>query len=292
MGSPGDTKTPCIVNVNSTSQHVDNSGKSGRLAALQPLLEPDAKSRIFEGVGARERSVKALLGILGGCALTLAIFASGLAVAISLLAAKPVRQTVLNVDAAQLWTVEPRRVNVGAQDIERLPARPVPQDAIASSEPRGAVTNAAMSATASGSVDTTVTTSLQPAASDEQQRAASGGVTAAHVEWCANRYRSYRPGDNSYTPYGGGRRPCISPYTDADPAAAGRIPPLPPEADRGFEDRDDPSSVLLQYVSTDADANDQLSSEHVRHCFSRYHSYRPDDNTYQPYSGGQRRQCQ
>lgn len=34
----------------------------------------------------------------------------------------------------------------------------------------------------------------------------------SHVEWCANRYRSYRAYDNSYQPNYGPRRECNSPY--------------------------------------------------------------------------------
>ncbi|MBO9628999.1 MAG: BA14K family protein [Shinella sp.] len=34
----------------------------------------------------------------------------------------------------------------------------------------------------------------------------------SHVNWCANRYRSYRAYDNTYQPYGGPRRQCVSPY--------------------------------------------------------------------------------
>ena len=34
----------------------------------------------------------------------------------------------------------------------------------------------------------------------------------SHVEWCANRYRSYRAYDNTYQPYNGPRRLCNSPY--------------------------------------------------------------------------------
>jgi len=37
---------------------------------------------------------------------------------------------------------------------------------------------------------------------------------ANHIEWCQNRYRSYRLRDNSYVPpSGGGRVPCASPYS-------------------------------------------------------------------------------
>jgi hypothetical protein len=34
----------------------------------------------------------------------------------------------------------------------------------------------------------------------------------AHVQWCYDRYRSYRASDNSYQPYNGPRRQCQSPY--------------------------------------------------------------------------------
>jgi BA14K-like protein len=35
----------------------------------------------------------------------------------------------------------------------------------------------------------------------------------AHVQWCYNRYRSYRAWDNTYQPYNGPRRQCWSPYS-------------------------------------------------------------------------------
>lgn len=37
-------------------------------------------------------------------------------------------------------------------------------------------------------------------------------VASPHVEWCYARYRSYRASDNTYQPYNGPRRQCISPY--------------------------------------------------------------------------------
>lgn len=35
----------------------------------------------------------------------------------------------------------------------------------------------------------------------------------AHVQWCYNRYRSYREYDNTFQPYNGPRRQCWSPYS-------------------------------------------------------------------------------
>jgi hypothetical protein len=43
-----------------------------------------------------------------------------------------------------------------------------------------------------------------------QPRPAYGG---SHVEWCQNRWRSYRAYDNSYQPNSGPRRICVSPYS-------------------------------------------------------------------------------
>ncbi|HSO47602.1 MAG TPA: BA14K family protein [Rhizobiaceae bacterium] len=37
-------------------------------------------------------------------------------------------------------------------------------------------------------------------------------VAPAHVRWCATRYRSYRAWDDTFQPYNGPRRYCISPY--------------------------------------------------------------------------------
>jgi len=34
----------------------------------------------------------------------------------------------------------------------------------------------------------------------------------SHVNWCYNRYRSYRAYDNTFQPYNGPRRQCYSPY--------------------------------------------------------------------------------
>lgn len=43
-----------------------------------------------------------------------------------------------------------------------------------------------------------------------QPRSYYGGNS--HTSWCYNRYRSYRAWDNTFQPYYGGRRQCVSPY--------------------------------------------------------------------------------
>jgi hypothetical protein len=38
-------------------------------------------------------------------------------------------------------------------------------------------------------------------------------LSRAHVEWCYDRWRSYRDWDNTYQPYYGPRKQCFSPYS-------------------------------------------------------------------------------
>ena len=208
--------------------------------------------------------MKALLGIAGGFLLTLAVFTSGLAFATWLLAAKPARQARPSISVADLWTRDAQPVKTEAQSFERIPAE------------QAEVPDA--SGRAKAAPDPIVTSAVQPSTGQVEARAE---MPAAHVEWCASRYRSYQPEDNSYRSYTGRQRQCISPYSDVATAQ-------PPVA---------VSYVEANYASTDGyaltdEVRPQLSADHIDYCFSRYRSYRPEDNTYQPYSGGPRRQCQ
>lgn len=45
---------------------------------------------------------------------------------------------------------------------------------------------------------------------NSQNRVYRGGD--AHVQWCYDRYRSYRASDNTFQPYNGPRQQCVSPY--------------------------------------------------------------------------------
>jgi hypothetical protein len=40
----------------------------------------------------------------------------------------------------------------------------------------------------------------------------SHGPSSRHIQWCQNRFRSYRVSDNTFQPYNGPRRQCLSPY--------------------------------------------------------------------------------
>lgn len=201
--------------------------------------------------------MKALLGIVSGFVLTLAVFASGLAFAAWILAAKPVEHTTPSISVVDLWTRDARRVKTTQQPFERIPAE------------HAKVPDA--SAIAKGAPETIAPSAVQPSSTGQVEE-----LPAAHVEWCARRYRSYQPENNSYRSYTGRERPCISPYSDvtAQPLNDGYVE----------------ASYASGYTSTD-EVRPELSPDHVQNCFSRYRSYRPEDNTYQPYSGGPRRQC-
>jgi len=129
-----------------------------------------------------------------------------------------------------------------------------------------------------------VVAAATPTATPTQEEQAR--LPAAHVSWCANRYRSYSPEDNSYISYSGQQRPCVSPYLNAN--------------DDMVDDTSDEAAVQtateVGYVETGVMASatnlSSASAGHIESCFGRYRSYRPEDNTYQPFSGGPRRQCE
>lgn len=211
--------------------------------------------------------MKSLLVIFGGVALTITTFMAGGMAATYLLTAEPER--VLGTAGTEgLWTDRPVRVDVAAQALERLPAR----------------TRAEPAKTASGraepvqAVDTVTTAAISAAPAV----LSSAGGNPAHRQWCADRYRSYRADDNSYTSYSGIRRQCASPHSKATTARDSTTTgPAMQMANAVVEDTD-----YIAEVGPNA-----ANWEHAERCMSRYRSYRPEDNSYQPYGGGPRQQC-
>ena len=45
-------------------------------------------------------------------------------------------------------------------------------------------------------------------------------------------------------------------------------------------------------VADEEETPNYLTPRHIASCFARYRSYSPEDNSYQPYGGGSRRQCE
>jgi hypothetical protein len=231
----------------------------------------------------QECGMKILLTILSGFALTLMLFAGGAVTAVYFLSAEPVPVRAFAVDTDEVWTNEPVQVDTAEQEFDRLPPSPAPQaaestmQAATEAEPEDPVLDEEL-------VDMTTTAAVPPPS--EPQPEVSPAASAQHVAWCSERYRSYRPGENAYTAYSGEKRECVSPYSDVIAAAGAPVAP-----DEEGYDEASLSHQGLGYAVTD-DAPTRLSMEHVRSCFDRYRSYRVEDNTYQPYGGGPRRQCE
>ncbi|MCO4319660.1 BA14K family protein [Phyllobacterium sp. 21LDTY02-6] len=51
------------------------------------------------------------------------------------------------------------------------------------------------------------------AIANQPRRVIRSGGGSAHVQWCYDKYRSYRASDNTYQPYNGPRQQCYSPYS-------------------------------------------------------------------------------
>lgn len=223
--------------------------------------------------------MKFVVAILGGLVLTLAVFAGGAFTAVSFLSAEPASEQPTNQDTAGIWAIEPVHVDPDVQSYERLPPR-LPEDdsAIATAlndDPRRVEVEEVIDFTATGSISA-------DQASDSNH-VADRDLIEGHIVWCSDRYRSYRVEDNSYQPYQGERQDCLSPYMEAVVASD--------EAGRLANDENVERSVLISSYAGEATGN-ASSDDHVRYCLDRYRSYRVEDNTYQPYGGGPRRQCE
>ncbi|MDC7745799.1 MULTISPECIES: BA14K family protein [Rhizobium] len=81
-----------------------------------------------------------------------------------------------------------------------------------------------------------------------------------HLAWCAQRYRSFDPAANSYRSFSGEIRTCSSPYQQTVAEADGSV-------------------------------GVKVNAQAATWCAARYRSYRPEDNSYQPWDGP-RRTCE
>lgn len=218
--------------------------------------------------------MKPILIILGGFGLTVGTFAAGAVAATALLAADPVETRVLSSDTTSLWTTEPVRVDREASDLQRV--APV-QAAVAKADTQLPTPPVS----AQEPVDEMMTAALPE---PEQPTQMDAEVIAAHVDWCSRRYRSFNLADNSYRAFSGERRECVSPHLAEAAAALDAINEAPVQAEEAAYEE--------AAYNDDGSLTSGLSAAHIQNCYDRYRSYRPEDNTYQPYGGGARRQCE
>lgn len=197
-----------------------------------------------------------------------------------------------NMDTASLWTSEPMLVHRERQVLTRLPARRQPgTETVTTTNKAGIEGNVAYSprngtnlpgADAQGGVDDMTTGAIEPSQTvDPSQQ--------AHIEWCSRRYASYRPADDTYKPYSGGWRRCVSPKLDIVATETG-LDSTAATAQQPSEVTGNESQAEVQAASYN-EPSIVDDGAHARSCASRYHSYDAGDNTYQPYDGGPRRQC-
>ncbi|QIS94675.1 BA14K family protein [Nitratireductor mangrovi] len=230
--------------------------------------------------------MKPLLAFIGGFVAALGIFGSGVFAAIVFLNAEPVPAQSKGQNMAELWSSVPRPVQKAAQSFERVAGKAMANEVTDTEERHASVRDERHAPPVQETVDPMTTAAVRRDAT-EQREASPRRVkaAAAHVAWCSHRYRSYRPEDDSYTPYSGGRQRCVSPYSDvlfADDGAGEEAPKLQyvVRVDQARHGKLVPATGPIE-----------LSAEHIRSCFSRYRSYRPEDNSYQPFGGGPRQQC-
>ncbi|WP_064713782.1 BA14K family protein [Rhizobium bangladeshense] len=99
----------------------------------------------------------------------------------------------------------------------------------------------------------------QPARPSTELHTQQPKYAIEHLSWCAQRYRSFDPATNSYRSYSGETRVCSSPFQQ-----------------KIHESQDGGST--------------RVNAQAAARCAARYRSYRPEDNTYQPWQG-RRRSC-
>jgi hypothetical protein len=230
---------------------------------------------------------------VGGFLLTLTVFVGGGLTAIFFVNAKPVPVAhPFDGNSGALWTSKAVGVSADARDLKRLPARPAPQ--ALDTAPRNAADanrspgNSAPLQTVDDPAQATDPTTTAAMSPDEPEPQAAPATNAAHVEWCSRHYRSYDPADNGYSSYSGVRRECVSPYSDgmahADSAVSGNMVSSNVSGEG--------APALVSSAAADEMPGGYPDPHHVQSCSDRYRSYRPEDNSYQPFGGGPRQQCE
>ncbi len=242
--------------------------------------------------------MKPILLLLGSLVLLVLVFLSGVIITANVIA-EPEPHKFAHMDTPDLWTSQPKAVDTVKQDYQRLPPAS-PAVTVAAERQTGAAVPQPTAA-----VDHTVTASINPQHSDDvSQPQRKALADPAQADWCSARYKSYRVEDNSYQPLSGGpRRQCQAPGVSTVSASAAPMPsqpqslpmqdelqPLPEtQAARADQRARDGASGYAQSQVIDTGAP---AGSHEEWCFARYRSYQPEDNSYQPFAGGPRRQCQ
>lgn len=217
--------------------------------------------------------MKYVLALLAGMGATLGVFAGGAVFAVAYLSAEPVAVQRSSYASATTFQAQPTKVDPSRQDFERIDSV-LPPGTLTESEVTELVRKNAEQP--GDGIDAMMTSSI------DAQAPAAAINNREHVAWCSQRYRSYRPQNNSYTAFSGAARECVSPFSDE---------PAPYGEEVAFINASADGSSFGPLEQGDA-SESYLDPAHVRTCLQRYRSYRVEDNTYQPYGGGPRQQCE
>lgn len=219
--------------------------------------------------------MKPFLAAIAGFFASAVVFATGALVAMNLFMNDSARDLADRDQIAAVWSPTPVDTDTGMEPrvVSSSEKNGYP-DRQAEAKPTLVASLGGMEATATD-IDMTETAGIDVSDTSDQTGMSEQAAQApkAHIQWCLDNYRSYDPATNTYTPYSGGTEPCISPYSDT----AENTPQV-----------EDARNEEAQVAMTESF---ELSEDHILECMNRYRSYRLEDNSYQPYGGGPRRQC-
>lgn len=214
--------------------------------------------------------MKTVASLLAGTALAVTLLMGGVVVASAVIIPEENTPRFTGLDVADLWTLTPVRVDPERQAYERLPPRYGSNVVIASTTAKQQAPVGQTTAALVQDVDIMETGAVADTEMDQD----SPVLSEAHISWCHARYRSYSTDDNSYVSFDGEIRTCMSPYANE------------PEQDDGQ------AQAMLVQDDTGSATPVAINSTHAQNCLQRYRSYRAEDNSYQPYGGGPRKQCE
>src|SRR5690606_31773619 len=158
------------------------------------------------------RAMKYVLATLCGMATTLCVFASGVAFALAFFWAEPVSVERPGTATALHFPAEPTTVDTAEQDYERIDGLVAVATTIQAEAAEPEMSEIGMDGAAQMQTASLTGEGDMESQGDIDQD--TYALNPQHVAWCSNRYRSYRPENNAYTPYSGGSRECISPFSD------------------------------------------------------------------------------
>lgn len=241
----------------------------------------------------------------------LVLFVSGMVAATMIYTSGVQPHQFAGLDTADLWTDSPVAIDKTKQSFPRIGAEVAepdmaPSQTTTTTPDREQSTDVIRQNVAAVS-DTQTAPTAEDIATEPLPDDRASSFNPEHVAWCQDRYRSYNRDDNSYRPYSGGLRPCVSPYSNDVEADIAEAAPdgsamedessIKTIADHANDNENEASlyelSPEVQTISTRGGPVDEYDLwEHQERCFAMYRSYRPEDNSYQPYDGGPRRQCE